>query len=397
VLLAAKRTKTPFVFSMGGAAGADAHLQQYMDAVEQIAKESKTKMRIAVISGEPDKQLLKRIVREGGKGRRSIDTPRLTEFLTEEDIDNSARIQAQMGPEPIMKAIQEQGDEIDGVITGRALDLGVLMAQPMLHGVPKALAAHAGKVTECGGMCCDPAQVWEGVICEMDIEKEHFTVKSAHPDFKCTVRSVTGHSLYEREDPFEERNPGGVLDIGHAVYEQLDERTVRASGGLWRDEPYTIKLEGAERIGFQAASISIIRDEVMIRNIDSILDFVRESVATAAHEMGTEVKCTIHVLGRDAALGKAEPMLGKLDPYEVGVLMNITAPTQEIALGLAATARVRLFLADFPGRRTTAGNTAVPLQQTQFALGEAYAFNVWHLLPLEDPCEPFPYEVLEIG
>jgi hypothetical protein len=302
-----------------------------------------------------------------------------------------------MAPEPIMKPREEQGDEIDGVITGRALDLGVLMARPLLAGVPRALAGHAAKVTECGGMCCDPAHVWEGVICDIDAEAEAFTVKSAHPDYRCTVRSITGHSLYEREDPFEERNPGGVLDIGHAAYEQVDERTVRCSGGRWRDVPYTIKLEGAERIGYQAASISVIRDAVMLSHLDRVLDDVRAAVAEMGRQAGQDVKVTFHVIGRDAVLGGAEPMLGKVQPYEVGVLMNVTAATQALAVSVATSARVRLFLADFPGRRTTAGNTAIPLQQTQFELGEAYAFNVWHLLPLEDPCEPFPYEVLEMG
>ncbi|MEX2194326.1 MAG: acyclic terpene utilization AtuA family protein [Thermoleophilaceae bacterium] len=391
VLLAAKETGTPFVFSMGGAAGADVHLEAYLDVVREIARDNGTTFRVAVISGEISEDWLKQKLRDGTQARRSIETPRLSEYLTEQDVAEAVRIQSQMGPEPIMRALAEDG--IDGVITGRALDLGVMMAPLLAHGYPRGLAGHAAKVIECGGMCAEPSQGWEGVLAELD--GDSFTVTPVNPDFRCTVRSITGHSLYEREDPFEERNPGGVLDVGHAVYEQVDDRTVRCSGGKWRDAPYTIKLEGAKQLGFQAATLCAIRDEVLIRHLDGVLDDIREAVEHVSN--GIDYTLTFRVLGRDAVLGSAEPNLGKVTPYEVGVLTLVTAPTQEQAMELTTTARLRLFLADYPDRRTTAGNAAVPLQQTQFTLGPAYAFNVWHLLPLEDPCEPFTHEIVELG
>jgi hypothetical protein len=391
VLLAAKRTNTPFVFSLGGAAGADLHLQQYLDGIAEIARDNDTTFRVAVISGELSKDFIRDKVKSGVKARRSIETPRLSEHLTEEDVDKAVRIQAQMGPEPVMRALEADG--IDGVLTGRAVDLGIHMAMPLLRGVSRGVAAHAGKVIECAGMCAEPSQAWPSVIAE--IESDSFKVYPTDPKFRCTVRSITGHSLYEREDPFEERNPGGTLDVGHAGYEQVDERTVKCWGGTWVDNPYTIKLEGAERIGYQAATMCGIRDEVMIRELDGVLDGARSAVAGAAGD--TPHTLTFHVFGRNAVLGVSEPLLGKVEPYEVGVLAVVTAPTPEDAMNLTTTARLRLFLGDYPGRRTTAGNTAVPLQQTQFHLGEAYAFNVWHLLPVEDPTEPFPYEIVELG
>lgn len=391
VVLAAKQTKTPFVFSLGAGAGADLHLQHYLDGIAEIARENGITLRVAVISGEVSKDYLRKKLRDGVRARRSIETPRLSEYLTEGDVDRAIRIQAQMGPEPIMRALQADG--IDGVLTGRAVDVGVLMAMPLLRGVPRGVAAHAAKVIECAGMCAEPSQAWPGVIAEIDTDS--FCVYPTDSNFRCTVRSVTGHSLYEREDPFEERNPGGVLDVGHARYEQVDERTVKCSGGTWIESPYTVKLEGAEKIGYQAATICGIRDAVMIQELDGVLESTRVAVATAAGN--TPHTLTFHVFGRNAVLGPSEPLLGQVQPYEVGVLAVLTAPTAEEAMNLTTVARLRLFLGDYPGRRTTAGNTAVPLQQTQFPLGEGYAFNVWHLLPLDDPCEPFPYEIMELG
>src|SRR5690606_30829539 len=126
-------------------------------------------------------------------------------------------------------------------------------------------AAHLAKVIECSSMCAEPTTPFEGVVAE--VENDHFTVRPTNPKYRCTVRSVSGHSLYERENPFEERNPGGVLDVGKAVYEQVDERTVRCSGGIWREAPYTVKLEGAELLGHQAATLCAIRDQAMIDSL----------------------------------------------------------------------------------------------------------------------------------
>src|SRR4051794_10573335 len=50
IFLAAKRTETPFVFSLGGGAGADLHLKSYLDDLGAIARDNGTKFRVAVIS-----------------------------------------------------------------------------------------------------------------------------------------------------------------------------------------------------------------------------------------------------------------------------------------------------------------------------------------------------------
>lgn len=391
ILMAAKKTKTPFVFSMGGGGGADMHLESYLDGIRQIARENGTSFRIARISGEVSPDFLRQKIRDGVTIRRSIDTPRISEHLTEEDVDNAVRIQAQMGPEPIARALAEDG--IDGVITGRALDVGIHMATPLSRGIPRGTAAHLAKVIECSSMCAEPTTPFEAVVAE--VEEDSFTVRPANPTYRCTVRSVSGHSLYERENPFEERNPGGVLDVGEASYEQVDERTVRCSGGIWKEVPYTVKLEGAQQIGYQAATICGIRDSAMIESLDEILDFVRESIQTVASNGNVDV--AFHVLGRDAVLGHSEPLRETAKPHEVGVLLVVTAPTLEEAEQLATTGRLRLFMCDFPGRRSTAGNTAVPLQKTSFPLDRAFVFNIWHLLPLDDPCEPFNHEIIELA
>jgi hypothetical protein len=393
VIAAAKRTGTPFVFSMGGHAGADVHLQPYLDAVEQIAKDYGIKLKIAKISGEIDPEYLKGKIREGVEIERTMETPRLREFLTEEDVDNSVRIQSQMGPEPIMRALESE-DDIDGVITGRALDVGVMMSVPLMRGIGRGTAAHVGKIIECASMIAEPTNAWEGMFA--DVEPDSFMVRPANDKYKCTVRSVSAHSLYERENPFEERNPGGVLDVGSASYEQVDERTVRASGGIWNDVPYKVKLEGAQMIGYQATLLGGLRDPRSVEHADVLIEAARSTIEKVSGG-DPNVSVAFHVYGQNAVLGDSEPLVDPPTPHELGICMIVTAPTQQQADELCTTGRLRLNLTDFPGRRSTASNFAQPHQQLDIPLGPAYVFNIWHLLPLEDPCEPFPYEVIEMG
>lgn len=388
ILRAAKDTKTPFVFSLGGAAGGDVHLRDNLRTINDACRSLGIKLRIGLISGEVDKAYLKEKVAAGVKIPRAIDTPRLSEFLTVEEIDSAKRIEAQVGPEPMMELLKEG---VEGVITGRALDLGIHMAYPLAHGVPRAMAAHMAKLIECASMTTVGGQPYDFILAE--VEGDSFTLRPTNPNLRCTERSVAVHSLYEREDPMNERNPGGVLDVSKATYEQVDERTVRCRGAQWHDEPYTVKLEGVRSIGFQNLTVHGIRDAQMIRELDGIIQWAKDDVRRVIAPETFEV--VTHVFGRDAVLGHAEPLRGKVLPHEVALVVILTARTQALANRLGNLMRHRIFMADFPGRKTIAGNTASVLQLSSPGLGEAYVFNVWHLLPLSDPGEPFRREIVE--
>lgn len=390
MLLAAKRTGTPFVFSMGSGGGADVHLDKSLEVIDQIARDAGVKLRIARISGEIDKDWLKGKLAAGVRARRSIDTPRMPEYLSVDEVDKAVKIQAQMGPEPIIQALEEGG--IDGVITGRALDVGVLSAFPLWKGIPKHVAFHMAKVMECGGQCADPQIPWEAVISEVD--EDGFTVRVADPEWRCSVKSVSTHGLYERENPFVERNPGGVLNVTNARYEQVD-RGVRVTGSEWIDAPYAVKVEGAELSGFQVATVAGIRDAAMIKHLDSIQARIREQVAELAGD--EKYSLVMHAYGRDAVMGAQEPLRDVAQPHEIGLMAVVTARNEEVATRLAKIVQIRLFAQSFPDRMNTAGNTATPFQKLTFPLGEAYAFNIWHLVPLDDPCEPFKRTTVELG
>jgi hypothetical protein len=100
-----------------------------------------------------------------------------------------------------------------------------------------------------------------------------------------------------------------------------------------------------------------------------------------------------HIIGKGALPGS--PMAADARPSEIALVVRVVAPTQEISYQSATTMRIRLQMGDFPGRITTAGNFAFPLPKVFLDQGEAFGFNIWHLLPLEDPAEPFPYRVVK--
>ena len=396
-ILGAKAAKIPFVYSMGGRAGADAQLEVYLKVIDEVARESGVRFRAAVISGQVDKKYLSGKLKSGVKMPRLYATPRLSEYLTESDIEEAEVIQAQMGPEPIIEALKLfDAGEVDGVFTGRALDSGVQMAYPMHKGFPLAGAAHMAKIVECGSMCCDPPNPFNAVVAELTYTGQ-VTVWPALPKHRCTVKSVAGHAVYERDNPYEEKNPGGILDVSEATYEQVDERTVSAAEATWQGTPYTLKLEGVKSIGYETAMVAVANDPTLIAHIGELVDQAVDVSYSTVPKLGVapagSFKIVIHVVGTGALPSSQETLVEP--PQEITVILRVVAQTKEASLNIATTVRQQLQMGDFTGRTTTAGNFAFPLPKTFLDQGETYVYNICHLVPLMNPSEPFPIKVVE--
>lgn len=399
LIVNAKKAGVPFCISVGTSGCDDVLFGFELDIIDEVARENKLKLKLAIISGEIDKRYLKSAINEGTKIRRLVDHPRLSEFLNNEDVEASTRIVAQMGHEPIMKALDH---DVDGVITGRAMDTALFMGMPAKRGFDKALVAHMAKVMECGAIATAPKDPKNPATNgSMDgifgvLRDDHFLVSPINPKQKCTVASVLSHSFYERADPFVERMPGGALNIADAVYEQVDEETVKVSNSKWVEEDYTIKLEGVRSIGFRSISLFGIRNPSTIRVVDVLLNRVRERVREQflPNIEGKDYDLYFHVYGKNAILGELEPIT-QSDPHEVAVLAEAIAKTQDLATSVVVNARVLFTNQQFEGRRTTAGNEALPFSPSEPALGEAHVWNIMHRMPIKDPCEPFRMQIME--
>lgn len=51
----------------------------------------------------------------------------------------------------------------------------------------------------------------------------------------------------------------------------------------------------------------------------------------------------------------------------------------------------------YAGRLSTAGNLAFPFTPPELMIGEAYRFNVFHLMDVDDLAHLFPVEVHRLG
>jgi len=74
----------------------------------------------------------------------------------------------------------------------------------------------------------------------------------------------------------------------------------------------------------------------------------------------------------------------------------VLADTQAHADTICSFARSTMLHYGYEGRRATAGNLAFPYSPSDFHAGDVYAFSVYHLIDVDDPCELFPAEYLSL-
>ncbi len=385
MLCAAREQRIPLIVGSALTSGANVSLAQAVDLVRDIARENKLSFRMAVISAEIDKTELKRRLREAPF--ESLGPDPLTPGL----IDRCGPIVAQMGVEPFMRALDAGADVI---IAGRACDDVIFAAMPIMKGYDPGLALHCGKILECAGLSAVPCDLAEPLLGR--VRRDHFEVEPCHPDHRCTTVSVASHSLYERGDPCLQPGPGGMNDLTQAVFTQLDGRRVKVTGSRFvPDASYRVKLEGAEHVGYRSIVMAGIRDPFMIRALDQLFTEVRDRAESRFGLSAMGVHLNFSVYGRNAVMGKLEPEPSDR-PREVALLIDVVAPEQEFATGVAMFVRGTLQHASYPGIVNTAGNMAYPFSPFGLPLGPAFRFAVYHLMPLKDPCECFPMTVEEV-
>ncbi|CAM3664030.1 3-methylaspartate ammonia-lyase [Bordetella sputigena] len=386
MLTAARSAKIPLLIGSAITNGSNRTLGLMIRLVHEVAAEHKLSFKLAVIGAEIDKQYLK----------RKIDTGPVVPLgpegnLTAATVDAAGPIVAQMGMEPFMRAL-EAGAEV--IIAGRACDDAVFAALPVLRGFDPGLSLHCGKILECAGLSAVPYDLGEPMIGR--VRQDHFEVEPGNPTSRCTTVSVAGHSLYERSDPFLQAGPGGVNDLTHASFEQSDERTVRVRGSAYiRDAQYRVKLEAAEQLGYRSIVVVGIRDAVMIRELDGVLEHARERAEERFGLRENNINLFFRAYGKDGVMGALEPDRD-LPAKEVGLVIDAVAPDQDTATAVAMFTRGVLQHAHYPGILTTAGNMAYPFSPFGIPVGPAYRFSVYHLMPVADACECFPihYETI---
>jgi hypothetical protein len=387
LLRGAKANGIPAVFSTGGS-GHDLSVEGTLQIVDDIARDCGLRLRIAVIRSEVDKEYLLEKIASGTRLKALIEHPSLDPYVTAEAVRASEHIVASAGPEPFVHAL---GLGVDAVISGRAVDESVHAALPLKAGLDQGLAMHAAKLVE-----VPLATETYGIPLMVTLRDGDFLIRPAGRNGRCTPSSVAAMALYERESPFTFVYPGGTLDLTRAQYEQHDDRTVRVHGAKWFAQAYTTKLEGARLAGFRSLGIGGIRDPQFIREFESIVEWIRQNAPGRYEDCqeGRDYRLHFRVFGKNEVMGAAEP-IQESQGHELGLIVDVVARSQDLSRALCHFAMHRLMHASFPGQKTTAGNMAWSFSPEVVEAGEAYEFSIHHLLPLDDPLEPFKIDVIE--
>jgi len=384
LLEGAMHHKVPAIIGSAGTGGGNAHLDATLAIVREISEERGLKMRVAVIRAEMPRDLIKRQAAAG-----KVQPIGGIAGLDAEEIDGAACIVGQMGTEAFLRAIEHDPDVI---IAGRACDTAIYASLPARLGFDLGPTMQMAKIIECGSLCCEGGGR-DSMLGTLD--DDSFILESMAPERRATPMSVAAHGLYEQADPLKVAEPEGTLFLDNSKFESVDERRVRASGGIWEPtENFSVKIEGATRVGARAVYFAGSADPVFIDRAEEIAASVREMVANLVppdRERPYDLRFRFYGLG--AVSGRPVTQV----PEEVGVLAECIAETAEEAHAVVASAKQYLLHATYPDRISTAGNLAFPFTPPEIAAGDAYRFSVYHVMDVDELAPLFPVEIVDMG
>jgi hypothetical protein len=383
MLIGAHRCGARVIVGSAGGAGLDQAVDLYFDLVAAAVRRHRLgPLKVARIYSQVTtdwlRQRLDRASPLGAPWELSDDVLARTE-----------RSVAMIGVEPYLRALEEGADVI---IAGRSCDDALFAAYPVWNGLDRGLSLHMGKCIECGPLVAEPPLQRESVM--GTVLADGFLVEPLHPGMRCTPASVTGHTLYERLDPYRQASPGGCVDLSDVTYQAVDDRVVKVTGSSWvAAGEYRVKVEGSGRIGSRKLILFGLRDPEAIAHVDDITADIRAEVQRV---VGAEAwQLNFSVYGRDAILGEREPERAA-PAHEVAVLAEAIAPDESRAIQIAKLVKYGSLRAQYGGRFGKGGGAALPGDEVLSPEQEAYQWTVDHLVTLKDPLEGvrIEYEVV---
>src|SRR6201987_5100718 len=390
MLRAGRKANIPVIIGSAGTAGGDVHVDWVLEIAREIVAEHHLCLRTAIIYAEQDKAYLKRLLQQNRILPLDPAPP-----ISDRIIDHSSRIVGMMGVEPLQQALS---DGADFVLAGRCSDSALFAAIPLMLGFPPGLAWHAGKVSECGTLVCET--LGQGVIFTT-ISQDEISIRPYGDGLRCTPQSVAAHSLYENSNPYLHRECSGTFDLTISTCEAIDDVTVGIRGSEFIVEPYTVKLEGAALAGYQSIIVGGIRDPRVIGQLESWLAGVRSYIdESISHMLGDELdrssySLIFHTYGINAVMGPFEPDQRHL-PHEVGIVLEATAPTQDLAHKLAQLSRQPLL--HYPIKDWAGSITAFACLHNPAVIdrGPVYPFPLNHFAIPSTPAEMFRTHFIDL-
>ncbi len=365
----------PLIIASCGTCGTNGMLDWTRDICLEIASEENLKFKLALIYSEQDKKYLKKKLKAG-----QIKPLQNAPLISEEAIDSCTHIVGAMGTEPIIDALENGADIVLG---GRATDTAIIAAVPLIKGIPPGLSWHGGKIGECGSQCSLSALAGGAIL---HFDEQGFEVETSIPEGICTPYSVAAHMAYENANPYELREPAGLVKTRNADYIAVDNRRVRVEGSEFEALPITIKLEGAGIVGHQTIIMSGITDPEYIANIDEwqtqLIDFIKAKVATVLKLSQEDYSIEVRRFGLDGVAENKLPDEAPL-PREVLLMIMVTAKTQEMASTIVKLSNA--YVLHMPlSLEGELPSFAFPFSPAQTERGPVYEFKLNHIVEPED-------------
>src|SRR5262245_5597556 len=384
-LTASRKRGVPLIIGSAGDTGSNRGVNDFVGTIKEVAAQHRIpRFKIGYFYSEVDKSYLKRKMASHQKITGLGGFP----DLTEEEIDKATRVVAVAGVHPFLKLLDMGADVI---IAGRCGDISFTAGPCIHHGFPEPLAYHMGKMIECASLVAEPFMGKETIV--GTISHEDIKITPYHPQQRCTIASVAGHSMYERETPYYEHTLGGTLDMRECRYEQHDSRTVRITGARWMPaRELRVKIEGAKKIGERYMGFVGLRDPHIVAHVDAAIEWCRSAVAKRFG--GETYELYFHVFGRNGVLKEMEPVL-ETRAHELGIVVEGVAPTDALAEKITDFAVRMFFLVRIPGVKGTAGTAATTKKTMKSSPG--YMWNVNHTVPIDDPLALFPVHMTQAG
>lgn len=328
MVAAGQRLGCPVIVGNSGMAGGERNLDGMLHIAQEVFSELEIRnAKVAMIGAQITPAIVIEEFRKGAL-RPTGYGPELNEGALRGSV-----IVGQMGVHPIITALESGAQYI---LAGRCCDTALFAADILRRGIDAALAYHVGHVLAGGALACDPGSPSDCLVAEIYDDKSAIFI-APNPSRRCTAHSIAVHSLYGEGHPQLQYYPEGILATGSTQYFPKGASTagvrnshfVRANR-LW---PWSIKLEGARRIGAQKISLIYVDPKDLPNIPTNLLVYGRNGV-------------NIDPVGRSER--------------ELGVIIETVAKEKEPAEQLASLLARHLDHCEVPGRGAMGGNIAYP-------------------------------------
>ena len=383
LMIAREKLKIPLVIGSAGTCGTDKTVDWFFKITKELAKELNQKIKVSLLKCSQSNKSINKALLD-----KNLSPLNNAPKISSKKINACTNIVGLAGVEQISEAINTKADII---ICGRSTDASLIASLPILRGVEKGIAWHAGKIGECGAFCTTNPK--SGVIL-ISFKKKGFYIKPLSLDTKATAYTVSAHMVYENSNPFSLIEPGGHLDVKKAIYKKQKDNSVYVTGANWvQDNNYKVKLEGTAIVGYQNISLVLIREKSYVNRIKKwskqVKNKAEKTIESTLLLKKKNYKIEFRFIGKNATLGSLESK--RVKPHEIGVLVIVTTKKQDACEEIGKILNPLLLHHSIYDNRELP-TFSFPLSPPSFNIGKKYEFCLNHVIGIKNPMDIFKLE-----